>query len=188
MSSRVPNELWREVFSYLPQDTLLDVSLTDRLFSSISRSYIFAKFDFHPYVFSYASITMCANDVLLPPPSEIKRSLQRLKFWTSPEIAPLVRACAITPFRRHAKGLKFSTTDQPFVLLTALFESLMHFTGVQTISAAQVHLTQTGLVNVCRMPDLRSLSVTDYILAPGQVLDFSSLESHHLFRLQLHND
>ncbi len=60
-------------------------SLTCRSFrGQLSRPFIFASFHFYPYYIH-------DDAVLLPSPEEVERRLQRLDFWFSDEIAPLVR-------------------------------------------------------------------------------------------------
>ncbi|KAF8206877.1 hypothetical protein K438DRAFT_1483360, partial [Mycena galopus ATCC 62051] len=84
---RVPNELWLEIFRSLPRDTLKALSLTS--FKGISRPLLFTHLDFHPYTLYSGEV------VLLPRKTEVNRSLERLDFWSSDEIARHVRSCNI---------------------------------------------------------------------------------------------
>ncbi|KAJ7648461.1 hypothetical protein B0H17DRAFT_1148054 [Mycena rosella] len=140
----------------------------------ISRPHIFAKFDFHPYCSSNA------RDATVPLPSaaKVKRAMRRLDFWASAAIAPLVRECAVTPWPRSSS--KSSTTDQPLVLLTAFFEKLVRFVGVQIIRATGVYFTQTGVSNLCLLPNLRSLCITKCRTAPGKTIEVSPLKFQRL--------
>ncbi|KAJ7107708.1 hypothetical protein C8R44DRAFT_529646, partial [Mycena epipterygia] len=92
---RVPNELWLEVFHHLPRDALKDVSLTYHAFHNISRSLLFTDFEFHPYATSG-----CVGILLLPSATEVDQSLERLAFWCSEDIAPLVRSCNVIPWQK----------------------------------------------------------------------------------------
>ncbi|KAJ7776944.1 hypothetical protein DFH07DRAFT_731415, partial [Mycena maculata] len=97
MNSReqVPNELWLEVFHHLPRQSLKNVSLTYQKFKGISRLLLFAHLDFHPY-----AVGAKGDVLLLPQAKEVTRSLKRLDLWFSDEIAPLVRSCNISPWRK----------------------------------------------------------------------------------------
>ncbi|KAJ7766104.1 hypothetical protein B0H16DRAFT_1226276, partial [Mycena metata] len=78
-------ELWREVFCYLPREALKAVSLTRHAFLAISRPLLFADFHFELGVrLGESSRTFAENEA---------RSLARLAFWSSNDIAPLVRSC-----------------------------------------------------------------------------------------------
>jgi hypothetical protein len=69
--------------------------------------------------------------------------------------------------------------------LNAFFDSLVHFSGLQIIHAKDVRFTQVGVANLCRLPNLRSLSITNYSVAPHQIIDVSSLRLQHLSRFEL---
>ncbi|KAJ7111869.1 hypothetical protein C8R44DRAFT_985335 [Mycena epipterygia] len=87
--SQISNELW---FHYLPRDTVKDVSFTHRRFARLSRPLRFTDFDFHPYEL---------HGLRLPSADEVQRSLERLTFWCSDDIAPLVRACHVVPWMEN---------------------------------------------------------------------------------------
>ncbi|KAJ6559548.1 hypothetical protein B0H19DRAFT_1234220 [Mycena capillaripes] len=177
---RIPNELWSEMFGHLTKDSLAVLSQTNHFFRDISRAHLFSSFDFHPYALE-------KHDRLLLPPSDIvQRAKDRLAFWSSAEIAPFVRSCQITPWDQdRRRGPKFSASAESYTLLNAFFESLAHFSGLQSIDATYLHFTQVGVANLCNLPDLRTLRVSDYRVAPGQVIDTSSLELQHLSRFEL---
>ncbi|KAJ7658606.1 hypothetical protein DFH06DRAFT_916552, partial [Mycena polygramma] len=96
-------ELWLEVFHNLPSKTLKDVSLTCPAFRRLTRTLIFAHFDFHPYALRlvarsnpYAFRDPAADSgLLLPPDAVFAAHMARLDFWSSPEIAPLIRSCHV---------------------------------------------------------------------------------------------
>ncbi|KAJ7844454.1 hypothetical protein B0H13DRAFT_2411515 [Mycena leptocephala] len=176
---QITNELWNEMFGYLPKSTLATLSQTSRRFCDISRPHLFSALEFHPYASN-------EKGVVLPPASVVQRAIDRLDFWTSDGIAPLVRSCEITPWERNdRRGPKFSTSDHPYTLLNAFFDSLVHFSGLQIIRAKDVRFTQVGVTNLCRLPNLRSLRITNYSVAPNQIIDVSSLRLQHLSRFEL---
>ncbi|KAJ7149259.1 hypothetical protein C8R43DRAFT_1193010 [Mycena crocata] len=172
--NRVPNELWLETFQYLPKDILKHVSMTSRTFYRISRHLLFDKFLFHPYTVDISGA------VLLPEAQKLEHSLDRLNFWCSEDVAPLVRSCIINPWRHGDSGTgyatwKFSETDSPYILLARFFELLPRFTGMQRLHAFRVHFTQSGVANVCCLPSLDCLRINMCEVAPGQCIDPSSL-------------
>ncbi|KAJ7934768.1 hypothetical protein B0H13DRAFT_2305220 [Mycena leptocephala] len=173
-SQRFPNELWLEVFSHLPRDTLKAVSLAYRTFHRLSRPALFRDFKFHPYAVHIDSGGALAG---LPPSADVNRSLERLNFWCSDEIAPFVRICRIIPWYPFFSNsrLVFSTTDTPYTLLYALFERVPCFTGLKRLFAEHAHFTQTGVTNVCRLPTLSRLDLVLCSVAPGEHIDPSTL-------------
>ncbi|KAJ7124013.1 hypothetical protein C8R43DRAFT_831477, partial [Mycena crocata] len=93
MDSRkhAPEEVWSEILGLLPRDSLKDVSLTSRSFNRISFPLRFTRFIFHPY-----RLKLSQDIVPLSTP-EVDRALRRLKFWSSDEVALVVRSCSISP-------------------------------------------------------------------------------------------
>jgi hypothetical protein len=113
--------------------------------------------------------------VLLPPVRIVKRAMERLMFRASADITPLVRECDITPFDHHRSTLIFShRRNQSYILLSALVQNLLNFTGLRSIFAEKFCFTQTAVSNLCLLPNLQSLSIMDHRVAPGEVVDFSS--------------
>ncbi|KAJ6506020.1 hypothetical protein DFH09DRAFT_1289166 [Mycena vulgaris] len=165
--TQVPDELWVEVLKYLPKTSLRDVSSTHRTFSRISRPLVFSNFDFHPYAVGFG------GSRLLPSAAEVERSFERLNFWCSPEIAPLVRSCKITPWVRYPRT--FSDTETPYILLAAFFDRLLCFARLQTLYALRVDFTQIGVVGLCRLPALTRLHIDECIVAARERVDTTAL-------------
>ncbi|KAJ7451665.1 hypothetical protein FB451DRAFT_1409751 [Mycena latifolia] len=160
---RVPNELWLEILQILPRYILKDVSFTCRTIRRLSRPFLFTDLYFSPYS------TESKGVLLLPSESAVERCLERLNFWSSAEIAPFVRYCSISPWSSWTrKDLDLSPTDSPYILLDALFERLVCFTGLQRLHADGVHFTQASVETICRLPTLSELSVTRCSVAPGE--------------------
>ncbi|KAJ7614288.1 hypothetical protein DFH06DRAFT_134417 [Mycena polygramma] len=182
---RIPNELWLEIannFWEYDRQTLLNFSLACRTFRGVSRPRVFAKFAFEVY-----RITT-EGALLLPSPAEVDMRLERLDFWCSPEIAPLVRSCEIDESwsNRNSSDWTYNAVD-PYVLLDAVFERLPHFMCLQQLTARHLHFTQNGInilsrlppltrlaVSLCRValhehikPHLHTLRVSDFDLSPG---------------------
>ncbi|KAJ6546755.1 hypothetical protein DFH09DRAFT_1506527 [Mycena vulgaris] len=165
--AQVPDELWVEVFKYLPKTCLRDVSSTYRTFSRISRPLVFSDFDFHPYAVG------AGDRRLLPSATEVKRSFERLNFWCSPEIAPLVRSCKITAWVWYPRT--FSDTETPYILLAAFFDRLSCFARLQTLYALCIDFTQIGVVGLCRLPVLTRLHIVNCIVAARERANTTAL-------------
>ncbi|KAJ7776899.1 hypothetical protein DFH07DRAFT_798134 [Mycena maculata] len=180
----VPEELWLEVFRHLPLDTLRDVSTTSHIFGRLSRPFLFSHLDFHPYATRpYARHGFASHVLLLPEAAEVERVLERLNFWSSAGIAPFVRSCSITTWRKEGPGPSiFSTTDSPDVLLYPFFERLACFTGLQQLNAVVVHFTQAAIANLCRLPALTEMHIDTCNVVGGlesQTLSISVLSIRH---------
>ncbi|KAJ7748641.1 hypothetical protein B0H16DRAFT_1848728 [Mycena metata] len=140
MADRFPNELWLKALGYAPNDTLTNIALASHRFCDLSRPHMFTTFAFHPYA-------MDRKGLLLPSSRLVEKAAERLKFWLSDAIAPFVRVCNVTPFA--PKAAKYSTSDQPYILLDPFFQELGAFTGLRVLTAMGVHFTQTGLSTLC---------------------------------------
>ncbi|KAF7349613.1 hypothetical protein MSAN_01687000 [Mycena sanguinolenta] len=84
---RVPNELWLEIFGYLPPAAHRSLSSTHRTLYDIARPLGFAEFTLYLYPYEFQ-----------PPQTQLDYSLERLNFWGSPKIAPhigIANLCAL---------------------------------------------------------------------------------------------
>ncbi|KAF7348711.1 hypothetical protein MVEN_01390000 [Mycena venus] len=164
LSYRFPNELWLEVFAHLPLDALRNLSSTRRALYDIARPLDFT--DFRLYFYQYD---------LQPPKEKLDDALERLSFWSSPRIAPLVRSCTATwnMYRWHGSA-QVEDTGSAHVLVNTFFERLPLFTGLQRLYTDRVQFTQTGIVNLCALPALTHAEFTSSRVAAGEHLDPSS--------------
>ncbi|KAJ7116105.1 hypothetical protein C8R43DRAFT_114185 [Mycena crocata] len=142
-ATRAPNELWLNIFSYLHPDahTLLEIASTNRLFCILARSHLFAKFQFHPYISDDNDRTR------LPKPHVVERAIERLNFWASGVIAPLVE-CEITPWKSptRQRSTKSASTENTQMLTCLFFEKLARLTSVQILSIQDVQFTRNRVV------------------------------------------
>ncbi|KAJ7192297.1 hypothetical protein GGX14DRAFT_380281, partial [Mycena pura] len=83
------NDIWLQVLGNVPKDTLPAVSLTNNTLRRLVRPLLFTHLDFHPYARGERGIA------LLPSSEEVERSMERLHFWRSDEIASFVRSIKI---------------------------------------------------------------------------------------------
>ncbi|KAJ7508386.1 hypothetical protein B0H11DRAFT_2304229 [Mycena galericulata] len=143
----------------------------------MSFPHLFAAFEFTPYS------TGSYGAPLLPSPTEVHRRLERLNFWCSSEIAPFVRYCNITArdswiHRLGDPSGRSISTDSPYILLDALFERLMRFTGLQRLHAHQIHFTQASVDILCRLPHLSEIRVYWCTIAPEKRIEPSPQALH----------
>ncbi|KAF8173589.1 hypothetical protein K438DRAFT_1850393 [Mycena galopus ATCC 62051] len=165
---RVPNELWLEIFRWVPKKTLKALSLTHTKFKDISRPLVFSHLDLHPYAF--------AKDViLLPRPANVAKTLERLDFWCTDEIAPHVRPCNSTPWEQTETTWSFSKSRSPYHLLFSFLERLGRFTGLRRFYGRRVYFSQFGMANLCRTPGLTDVQLDNCGVASGEHIDTTSL-------------
>ncbi|KAJ7505947.1 hypothetical protein B0H11DRAFT_362563 [Mycena galericulata] len=163
MSSRLPNELWLKIVEHLPRDELQGLCLTSHTFKSLSRPRLFSNFVFYPYVGR-------GHGLNLPVPAEVDTDLQRLTFWASDEIAPLVRSCTIRPWH---DGEDYGPGEAPYILLAAFFQHLGRFAGMERLHAMLIHFTQARLTALCRS-SVGDVTI-DMCRLSAEGIDFSSL-------------
>ncbi|KAJ7328781.1 hypothetical protein DFH08DRAFT_1023156 [Mycena albidolilacea] len=131
----VLDEMWTEIFSHLPRNALMQVHLTQRRLRAISRPFLFRQFHFH-------------NSTSLDIAS------QRLQFWVSSEISPLVRQCCVKPLRRLGG---WGTVG--WSLLAEFFNSLHHFANLRHLTVAEVHYNAKFVRNLRLLPHLTHLEI-----------------------------
>ncbi|KAJ7474374.1 hypothetical protein B0H11DRAFT_2282232 [Mycena galericulata] len=169
MSSRdqIPEELWLDIFLHLPRKTLINVSVTEHVFRRLCLPLLFTDFRFYPYT------SDSRDGSIVPPTTEIQVHLDRLNFWSSEEIAPLVRSCHVTGDETWwDDGATAATATSVYA---SFFDSLPSFTGIRRLDAHGIHFTQTGLANVCRLPVLSDLRINQCDLAAGESIETASL-------------
>ncbi|KAF7360999.1 L-aminoadipate-semialdehyde dehydrogenase [Mycena sanguinolenta] len=168
-ASRLPNEVWGEILKNVPdtdppdKSAFKSFSLTCSAFCGISRSHLFSRIDFTSYIIGDNGAP------LLPSPSEVDRRIQRLDFLCSTEIAPFVRECHILGQHpsRYWSQWTFST-DAPYILLDALFERLVRFTGLQMLYPCRISLTQPRLDILLRLQHISKLCIVYCTVVPKQ--------------------
>ncbi|KAJ6525252.1 hypothetical protein DFH09DRAFT_1188681 [Mycena vulgaris] len=94
LSARIPVELWDEVFRYL--EDVRHLHLVNRLFYRLSTPFLFRTFHFRSFIDTPKSGIPRRSLRVVPPTPSTDDALARLKFWSSPIIAPLVRDCRIS--------------------------------------------------------------------------------------------
>ncbi|KAF7340992.1 hypothetical protein MSAN_02084600 [Mycena sanguinolenta] len=141
------------------------------MFHRIAHPLLFRDLEFHPYV--CLAVTNCPPSGLLVPEEERISSLfHRLQFWSSPDIARLVRTCRVSDWSNEdvilpncgTNGRTFRRAEDPYILLTAFFDALPRFASLPT-----------GLLR-----NLRILEVNLCSVVQGEVVDTGELASLHV--------
>ncbi|KAJ7156167.1 hypothetical protein C8R46DRAFT_1226402 [Mycena filopes] len=178
--SWIPPELWLEIFAHLPSEALPCVHLTNRLFARIVRPLLFQHLEFHPYIClpGYPMSSRSPSGLAIPGPEQLRLLLDRLQFWVAADIAPLVRSCSVAKWPAHGvHGWPFSRVDDPYVLLTALFDTLPSFAGLRDLTLERVHFTQRRVEQLCLIPNLARLELDVCDVAENQTIDAAVLPS-----------
>ncbi|KAJ7458870.1 hypothetical protein FB451DRAFT_1372087 [Mycena latifolia] len=154
---RLPVEVWLKICDDIPKDVVPALSSTSHLFRSMLSPLLFAHFDFHTW-------TPIGSPVV--DGAKLDRYLERLDFFSSDKIAPLVRSCDITPrppVRLPAQAvLTFSES-----LLARFYERLPRLTNTQRFYAEGCDLTQAVMTILCRLPALEHLDVNSCPFVAG---------------------
>ncbi|KAJ7922511.1 hypothetical protein B0H13DRAFT_2317342 [Mycena leptocephala] len=162
---RFPNELWLEVTAQLPSDAIRNLSSADRALYDIARSLGFTEFKLYPYPYDFQ-----------PQKAQLDDALQRLDFWSSPNIAPHVRSCtARSNAHRWQGSAQLHDGGSPHILMNTFFELLPRFTGLQRLYADWIQFTQMGLASLCGLPTLTHVELSGCTVAAGEYINPDSL-------------
>ncbi|KAJ7210788.1 hypothetical protein GGX14DRAFT_450297 [Mycena pura] len=126
----VPNEIWELVFLPLARPELMKIQLTQRRLRSIARPLLFRHFTFY--------ISDGYHPLLL----------ERLEYWSSPEVAPCVRECSLTGTRQR---------PQSVLLSQAFLSHLPHFTSMRRFLMTGFTYSPAFLQALQSLPDLHHL-------------------------------
>ncbi|KAJ6590762.1 hypothetical protein B0H10DRAFT_2092167 [Mycena sp. CBHHK59/15] len=159
-----PSELWLELFAHSSADTLRNISSTNHALHEIARPLGFTEFKLYPYPYEYQ-----------PPQAQLDDAPERLRFWSSPKIAPHVRSCTARYNLSRWQGFTQADDGAPHALVNAFFECLPKFTGLQRLYTDRIQFTQLGLTNLCALPALTYVDLSGSKIAAGEQTDLESL-------------
>ncbi|KAF7303343.1 hypothetical protein MIND_00562000 [Mycena indigotica] len=163
-TDNVPDELWLEIAAHLPCAHLQTLHQLDKRLSRLTRPLLFAELTF--------SRMFCASPTppILPARPAFESGQQRLGFWLSDHIAPLVQSCELAFSVLSPEEL---ATQMPigadFVLPTAtelrilslrLVESLSHFTRLRRLTVDDETLSMAAIIGIHGLPLLERLDLT----------------------------
>ncbi|KAJ7201859.1 hypothetical protein GGX14DRAFT_399807 [Mycena pura] len=149
------NELLLRMFAHLGRRTLRKVALANRTFSRLARTLLFSHFAVSRYV-------TCSEKLEHDPvsASQLLQLSQCLDFWTSEEIAPLVRSCEISP-RWWTKQVVVPQ------LLATFFDHIERFAALRRLNLWRLQLTGLAVSTLARLPMLSELTLQDCGVANG---------------------
>ncbi|KAJ7875489.1 hypothetical protein B0H14DRAFT_2715514 [Mycena olivaceomarginata] len=150
MSLELPPELWSEIFKILPWRSLPAVYAVSSLFSEISRSLLFWEFLFYPR-------RAREEDTM-------ELEFRRLKFWSSPKIAPHVRKLTVNLVGIGEKLIR----NSPSPLVLAFLDAIPRFTALQDLICC-THRTLPMEISALRVssPSLRLFQIHSARLVPS---------------------
>ncbi|KAJ7644867.1 hypothetical protein FB45DRAFT_898853 [Roridomyces roridus] len=169
-ATEIPVELWLKILDGLPASTMRAVYNTHRFFRPVCAPFLHSHFLFRPYYRARPT-----SSIRLPLDEKVSDSLERLAFWTSDKIAPLVRSCHVEPWPTadDAKtDAAIFPTAEPLTLLDPFYKRLGSFTNMVTLEARLLHFTPEGVEGVCALPNLKKLRLVSCTAA------WSADESH----------
>ncbi|KAJ7201841.1 hypothetical protein GGX14DRAFT_571102 [Mycena pura] len=157
--SVLANELLLRMFAHLDRGTLRKVALANRTFSRLARSLLFSHFAASRYV-------TCSEKHKHDPvsASQLLQLSQCLDFWTSEEIAPLVRSCEISPWHWMADDHEQVAVPQ---LLATFFDHIERFAALRCLELWHIPLTGLAVSTLARLPMLSELTLQDCGVANG---------------------
>ncbi|KAJ7833030.1 hypothetical protein B0H14DRAFT_2801842 [Mycena olivaceomarginata] len=150
MSLELPPEHWSEIFKILPWRSLPAVYAVSSLFSEISRSLLFWEFVFYPRRAGEEDTT--------------ELEFRRLKFWSSPKIAPHVRKLTVNLVGIGEKLIR----NSPSPLVLAFLDAFPRFTALQDLICC-THRTLPMEISALRVssPSLRLFQIHSARLVPS---------------------
>ncbi|KAF8198220.1 hypothetical protein K438DRAFT_702406 [Mycena galopus ATCC 62051] len=158
MHEDVPHEIWTEIFTHLPRSTLMQVHLTQRSFRAITLPFLFREFNLLPrrrnvQIDEYLNIAS-----------------ERMQFWTSSTIAPLVHHCGVENLQ-NLQWYSVSLTN----VLAEFFDSIQHFTNMRRLSMGYIEYNLSFLRTVRLLPNLTHLELRACGLNHDGVVDLATL-------------
>ncbi|KAJ7198944.1 hypothetical protein GGX14DRAFT_664539 [Mycena pura] len=156
-----PNELLLRIFAHLDRRTLRRVAFANRTFSRLARTFLFSHFAVSRYI-------TCLKEHEYDPvsASQLLQLSRCLDFWTSEEIAPVVRSCEISPQPWFAKQVAVPQ------LLATFFDYIARFASLRSLNLSNIQLTPLAVSTLARLPMLGEL-----ILESCEVADGDSMPS-----------
>jgi hypothetical protein len=156
-----PPELWLTIFEDLTSSDIANVRLTCRSFAALGKFQAFSLFRFHPF-----RLVSSTTDYRLAFANERHAlRLERLQYWTSPDIAPLVRRCKVEPeYSVRRLGDIVDQGEDADSLIDAFFEILPHFYNLRHMEFLHVPFSDKALLHLCGLKKLKSFAVTDCVV------------------------
>ncbi|KAF7357259.1 hypothetical protein MSAN_01321100 [Mycena sanguinolenta] len=152
----IPVEVWLQVFSLLDRDDLISLHHASRSFHRLSRPLLFKHFHFYPY--AAISYSRTYSEFLIPGEVEIKRTIRRLRFWASDDVAPLFKECMVAPCEiTSSQRGRYAACHDGDVLLRVFVELLPRFINLRKLSACSIKFGQLFIDALMSLPNLKEI-------------------------------
>ncbi|KAJ7358424.1 hypothetical protein DFH08DRAFT_932497 [Mycena albidolilacea] len=119
--SSLPPELWIKILKFMPSVYLPDISAISHLFHDLAAPILFSTLYLRPGITVETSTSG----------TRLRRELDRLTFWSSDAIAPLVRKCFIS---LYYTSITLVPQHASMPLGAAVFEAISKFQNLRSLS------------------------------------------------------
>jgi len=155
----LPPEVWLEVFEIgdLGISDIANVRLTCLSFAALGKIRAFSSFHFSPFI-------LVANPVHYRWPfikDLTSRRIERLEYWASDDIAPLVRHCKVDPLYYSDATAPFANEREDTCLIDIFFQTLPRFFNISHLECNHLPFCNLALSQLSQLKKLRTLEVTD---------------------------
>ncbi|KAG6848177.1 hypothetical protein H0H93_002657 [Arthromyces matolae] len=152
----LPDELMAVILEFLSTDESKEISLTCKLFRSLSLPQLFSRFCFKPFLNEFLYVTGTGEITTLDFPLgqlEIEKAREILHFFTSPSICRHVRRCDVDPHRQVNRNSDHdSAASDAYIFLDEFFDVLPRFTTLRSLRFAHVPFTSSRLSQLSITP------------------------------------
>ncbi|KAJ7067631.1 hypothetical protein C8F01DRAFT_1121915 [Mycena amicta] len=146
--SECPNELWLEILQHIPRDQLPSISSTNRLLRQLTRPLLFACLTVRLHIRKPGhKLDGYQRRSILDAPA----SIDRMRFWMSSMIAPLVCTCV-------AGSGSYEYVNCP-TQVDFFLANLHTLTQLRSLSLWEISIDRVGLATLHQLPRLEELSV-----------------------------
>lgn len=158
----LPPELWLLIFSFLGDKELRAVTRVYSSFRFLAQPLLFHVLDVCPFFLAYN-----ADRPIYRPHRYLQRTLDRLEFYKSPQIATAVTQLWISPYARSGFPPRRLTDDlDPNLIIAAIIDALPAFPNIRTLSWHCIDIRTSWWDSIQRLPNLTRLWINSCDLLP----------------------
>jgi hypothetical protein len=186
-ADEIPEELWLKILATIPRRALRSIFSANRAFNRISRPLVFAEFQLNVYGIPTGGEAEIPHE-------RVEKVKERIDFWLSEAIAPLVRSCwvyLIPPPRPVVDDDDQPTPDvlnQRFAYYLPLdhfFGHIHHLSGLRDLHLSVVAVPENALASIHGLPSLQHLSIYQCWVRESEEHGSSNLASDHCLLSEL---
>ena len=178
----LPDELWLDILesTWMPVTELSVVRLVCRLFGGLVKGILFRAFTMRPVLSEQNGIFSLPLRTMLIVPKEVPADIKcRLDFFSSPEIAPIVRIIRIYPQNHLVPPERYTDSS---IVLRYFFQLLPQFIHLQTLYCEDIPFNDYSIRQMCRLERLSNLRLRECFITakdiPHHTLKVTNLEFH----------